>query len=660
MSEKQEQPAAAQDSNVDGAADQQEKAPQKKGPPGGFDASKVPHAPPGYTVRIAFHRATALPIADLSTLSSDPYIHAELRTALQTRHKEDPPLAFRSHTVWRSTNPEWNEDWILHHVPSSGFRMKIRIYDEDSNDTDDRLGNVHVNITSIGDNFQPINDRPYEIKKRSGSKRAYFVRALAVCFGRAKHMSGNMWLSVEVLGRSPGEDGGRAYTFGRNYWCKHYSPLLGRIAGRKEPDRAESGAQTTQDESAGTGQQNPSELPNATAGGSAGSTAPNIDPSEVRRVGAKAYHGQDQTTAEEAEGHKAGPEGVLDAALKREQQHKARKEAKVSGQRYNFQANQMQLQGPTPPELYHRYVEFRPIMKSLFTKTGIRGTILAKALHHQHNAVYNFNRDTHYGVYDEPCREMTLKFLDLCHWDEGGRIFTYVLTLDSLMRFTETGKEFGIDLLSKHTMHSDASIYIAFSGEFFIRRLRKPYNPEHDGASQADSRPIAEHSPEQSHPPAVFEGGPPTNDAPQDPAYYELIIDNDSGTYRPNAKLLPQLRHFLMKSLPGLKIATLDSQNDSDLMNRLKGQQRERKEREQGQGHMVYTQVSSRSGSISSDDEDRLDQLAGNRDGDQQAESGASEPAQTHKLGEAVAPLVGNHPHVRHAFGEKPGAVSSS
>lgn len=46
---------------------------------------------------------------------------------------------------------------------------------------------------------------------------------------------------------------------------------------------------------------------------------------------------------------------------------------------------------------------------------------------------------------------MTVKFLDLVHYDLGGRVFAYVLTLDSLLRFTETGKEFGIDMLSKHT-----------------------------------------------------------------------------------------------------------------------------------------------------------------------------------------------------------------
>jgi hypothetical protein len=53
---------------------------------------------------------------------------------------------------------------------------------------------------------------------------------------------------------------------------------------------------------------------------------------------------------------------------------------------------------------------------------------------------------------------MTLRFLRMAHFDQGGRMFTYVLTLNGLLRFTETGEEFGIDLLSKHTMHSDVNV----------------------------------------------------------------------------------------------------------------------------------------------------------------------------------------------------------
>ena len=166
----------------------------------------------------------------------------------------------------------------------------------------------------------------------------------------------------------------------------------------------------------------------------------------------------------------------------------------------------------------------------MFNAKSLRGRILNRALHHQHSRVYNYDRTTVYGSFPAPSKDMTLQFLDLVHWDKGGRIFTYVLTLDGLWRFTETGKEFGIDMLSKHTMHSDVNIYIAFSGEFFIRRLKTPRQSPDDP---------------ETHPPADIGGGPPSEQLPHDPAYYALVIDNDSGTYRPNPKLLPQLKEFL-------------------------------------------------------------------------------------------------------------------
>lgn len=186
---------------------------------------------------------------------------------------------------------------------------------------------------------------------------------------------------------------------------------------------------------------------------------------------------------------------------------------------------------------------------------------------------------------------MSVQFLDLVNFDRGGRIFTYVLTLDGLFRFTETGKEFGIDLLSKHTMHSDVNIYIAFSGEFFIRRLKTPQREPLD-------------SEQETHPAAEIEGGPPHGDPPSDPAYYALYIDNDSGTYRPSAKLLPLLKEFLQKNFPGLKVVTLDCRGDEEKMGKLKKEQRERKKAE-GKG-TVYMQ-DDRS-SLSSSDEEELEQ----------------------------------------------------
>jgi len=201
---------------------------------------------------------------------------------------------------------------------------------------------------------------------------------------------------------------------------------------------------------------------------------------------------------------------------------------------------------------------------------------------------------------------MTQKFLDLVHYDQGGRIFTYVLTLDAQWRFTETGKEFGIDMLSKHTMHSDVSIYIAFSGEFFIRRLKYRDRPPPPDPVEGDSQ---QSSPDhEANLMEEFSEAEPT----KDPARYQLVIDNDSGTYRPNAKVLPILARFLADNLPGLHIMTLDCNGDADKMAQMKGHQRERKKREGD--NIVYAQGDD--SSISSSEDDRLNEIESGLDGE--------------------------------------------
>lgn len=437
-------------------------------------------------------------MADINSLSSDPYVLAQLNTKLQPRHKQDPHMRFRTTTIRKSVDPVWNEEWIVANMPGSGFTLKARLYDEDPADHDDRLGNVHVHVNSLSEGWQGIKEQHFKIKKRMGSKRAYLIHGCAALFSRHKQMSGDLVLSVQVLGKTETDNGGRCWTIGPCDWSQHLSPLIGRIAGTKEPGE------------------------------------------------------------------------------------------KGKAEKYSFQANQIQLQGPVPPELYHRYVEFRPFVAGMFTSKSLRGRILNRALHHQHSRVYNYDRTTVYGSFPSPSKDMTLKFLDLVHWDKGGRIYTYVITLDGQWRFTETGKEFGIDLLSKHTMHSDVNIYIAYSGEFFIRRLKSPHHGPED---------------QETHPPIDIAGGPPSDDPPRDPAYYALVIDNDSGTYRPNAKLLPELKKYMQHNLQGLKITTLDCQGDEEKMNKMKTEQRERKKAE-GQG-LQFIQDSD--GEISSSDESDLD-----------------------------------------------------
>jgi hypothetical protein len=209
----------------------------KKQPPGGFDDTSLPHVPPGYTLKFTFHRARNLPLADINTLSSDPYVIATLQIDLPKRHKEDPDLKLRTPTIHRNTEPEWNTEWVVANVPASGFFLKCRLYDEDPADHDDRLGNVHVTVDGISDSWPGIKEHTYEIKKRMGSKRAYLIRGCAaILSGNLKLSGGEMILSVENLGRTRDESGGKAYTVGPCYWSRHFSPLIGRLTGVKDTD----------------------------------------------------------------------------------------------------------------------------------------------------------------------------------------------------------------------------------------------------------------------------------------------------------------------------------------------------------------------------------------------------------------------------------------
>lgn len=472
-------------------------------PAGGFSDTPIPKAPPGFTIRITFHSAENLPSSDFPTMSSDPFIHATLKTDLPKRHKQDNDLILRTPTIHRNTDPKWETQWVVAHIPASGFFLKCRLYDEDQNDYDDRLGNAHVQVGHIDQSWEGFVERKFPLKKRMGSKRAYTIRGARALLSRSTKMGGSVTISVENLGPSPGDNGGKPYTVAPLPWSRHYSPLIGRLANTKDRETSKDGKKV---------------------------------------------------------------------------------------QKYNFQAVQMQLRGPVPEALYHRYVEFKPFVAGMFTDRSLRGRILHRALHHQHARIYSFDSSTLYGVFEKPCLEMTRQFLEFVNYDQGGRIFTYVVLPDGLFRFTETGKEFGIDLLSKHTMHSDVSIYIACSGEFFVRRRKKQHLAGDDQQSTAGDSDKHDHS-----------------RLSQDPADYQLYIDNDSGTYRPNAKLLPLLQKYMADNLPGLHVKTLDCQQDKDKMKQFKDEQNERKK--QSGNQVMYMQNSSMS-SLSSSDEEELDARA--------------------------------------------------
>lgn len=211
--------------------DKKEQFKQKSKPPGGFDPTPLPDAPPGYTVKFTFHRAFNLPAGDLHLKSSDPFLHATLTAAVPKRHKEDPPLTRRTRTIRRSTEPVWEEDWVVANVPASGFMLKCRLYDEDWPDHDDRLGNLTIMIPRVDESWEGFgpDGRVFELKKRSGSKRAYMVKGMKVALCKNESLTPRLHISIEVLGKSDPPHA-QMYTVGPSTWVKHYSPMIGRLA----------------------------------------------------------------------------------------------------------------------------------------------------------------------------------------------------------------------------------------------------------------------------------------------------------------------------------------------------------------------------------------------------------------------------------------------
>jgi hypothetical protein len=140
-------------------------------------------------------------------------------------------------------------------------------------------------------------------------------------------------------------------------------------------------------------------------------------------------------------------------------------------------------------------------------------------------------------------------------------------------------------------MHSDVHIYVACAGEFFIRRLKKTHKPL-DAPDQA------------THPEQDISGGPPNKPPPKSPKNYELNIDNDSGTYRPDASILPKLKEFLNENFPGLQVVVRTCEDEE--LQKMKEEQRERKKKEGSTIEMIQNSDDE----ISSSDEEALEGLS--------------------------------------------------
>lgn len=105
-------------------------------------------------------------------------------------------------------------------------------------------------------------------------------------------------------------------------------------------------------------------------------------------------------------------------------------------------------------------------------------------------------------------------------------VYTYIIsTDDDSFRFSETGAAFFVDFVSKHALHSNCATSVRYSGEFHPRPV--------DGWARF-------------------------SDAMRDEEVkWEIVIDNNSGTYSPDPALLPKVKEIIELNFPGCRVVAL-------------------------------------------------------------------------------------------------------
>ena len=174
-----------------------------------------------YIVRITILRATSVPVADLHDLSCDPYI----RATLSVEYGPDPSdlhfIEYRTPTVRRTLNPEFNAPWIVSGVPMSGFLLSLRLRDEDPRNYDDDLGKAVIRLPWPQELDNKLREgwdsgeREYKVHKRKGSvlSRLFTCFANVVTWGDIGHRV-RIWVRAEVLGKAEDQTSRRLYTIG--------------------------------------------------------------------------------------------------------------------------------------------------------------------------------------------------------------------------------------------------------------------------------------------------------------------------------------------------------------------------------------------------------------------------------------------------------------
>lgn len=139
---------------------------------------------------------------------------------------------------------------------------------------------------------------------------------------------------------------------------------------------------------------------------------------------------------------------------------------------------------------------------------NLEGKLARELIHSVHRHVYGSRPE----ILTLDTGEKLIAFLEnVPGLENSKKHFTYVLLPKGIFRFSRTDESFLLDAYSKHAVHTDAAEEVVYAGEFYVQTL--------------EDKKV-------------------------------LVIDNNSGTYRPHRRGLENLKALLEKNFPGLPVVT--------------------------------------------------------------------------------------------------------
>lgn len=120
----------------------------------------------------------------------------------------------------RTLNPVWESKWRVAGLPRSGFKLTIRLRDEDPGDHDDRLGTVLVRENCLHENLFR-DHQEYNVKKTRGSVRSYILTYVASAVSKHISVHARLYLSIKVIGKTLNQADRRVYTVGPRRCCRN-------------------------------------------------------------------------------------------------------------------------------------------------------------------------------------------------------------------------------------------------------------------------------------------------------------------------------------------------------------------------------------------------------------------------------------------------------